>query len=353
MQFQVQTRYCVGAALALVCASLHSKKACLEQLQVPALQQSAFPPGSTSANSATVSAHLGTSRIPQTVSSVGAAVARQVFKPSQIQHVCKNLEPILYLRGADATVSKSELDKIAQELAETADILTSAWQGNQQRKRARKPRKGDLVWKEQAPGRFHLQLLHSAVDPALLRVLEGALWPMAAAVAGRSPAENSPESMQLTEIQLVASQADCDDQTWHVDNSLGGVTLLVPLHDTPIELGPTEFLPGTHRAFRGPHPAPSPGFSAPPSSARLAYNLYSICPNGACAAQQPALSAGDCLVMDARTVHRGAKNNSTRRKPRFALIFRYDEWGAHPQTAQSPLTVLAVAQAGKLLAQPR
>jgi ectoine hydroxylase-related dioxygenase (phytanoyl-CoA dioxygenase family) len=204
------------------------------------------------------------------------------------------------------------------------------------------------MWKEQAKGRYHVQLLHSEVEAALIKQFEGVLWPLAAAAVGRDPLIDSPEQMQLTEVQLVASHTACAEQVWHVDNSLGGVTLILPLHDTPVELGPTQFLAGTHTAFPAGENQPEDGKTPPWWRSVYALSQSAQLGNPPLLVQ-PALQVGDLLVMDARTIHRGARNHSTTGQARFALIVRYDEWGSHPQTAQNPLRVLGVSQLGKWL----
>jgi len=290
------------------------------------------------------------SRFPHVRIPSGVAVHPGVFAAAQVQALNRALGPILALRGVDITVGSAALSSCSDQLAAFPEALTSPWHKHKKRQRSRKTRKQEFVWKQQAPGRFHLQLLHSPVEGALLRVLEGALWPLAAQAVSRDPCTDAPETMQVTEIQLVASHAACDEQTWHVDSSLGGVTLLIPLHDTPLELGPTECVPGTHAVFHNPQSTSANPSSA--SSLQVARRLYAMPSSSTgCQVLQPGLLSGDCLVMDARTVHRGAKNNSRHGTPRFALIVRYDEWGAHPQSAQSPLVVLAVAQLGRLLCE--
>ncbi len=290
-------------------------------------------------------------RIPQADWAHGLAVVPRIFTESHIQATLKVLTTVLSLRGPNKTVSAPILSAAAEGIQSLdGSTLTSPSTGSRERKAQRKCRRETAEWKQQAPGRYHLQLLHTALDAALLKQLEGQLWSLAAEACGRDPTLESPDSMQLTEVQLVASHPGCEAQSWHVDNSLGGVTLLVPLHDTPRELGPTECLPGTHRAFE----APPHSKNATPSTMQTAVNLFHSSTRAHDSTHgsilQPPLACGDVLVMDARTVHRGARNLSKHGQPRYALIFRYDEWGAHPQTAQGPLRVLMVAQMGKWLA---
>jgi hypothetical protein len=98
----------------------------------------------------------------------------------------------------------------------------------------------------------------------------------------------------LTEMQMLVSLPDSVNQFWHRDNTRPGISFTIPLHDTSLELGPTQIITATHK-------------KSPESKKVISANL----------------EAGEVLAYDARLIHRGTKNQ-TMDENRMAIAFRYD-----------------------------
>ena len=106
-----------------------------------------------------------------------------------------------------------------------------------------------------------------------------------------------------SELQLLNAAPHSQNQIWHSDHRVHGLTLVVPLTDfTPLN-GATQLLPGSH---------------ALPSS-------WSWLLGGAQIAAAP---AGGLLAYDARMYHRGLGNTTEKSRP--ALVFRYDRRDERP-----------------------
>ena len=109
---------------------------------------------------------------------------------------------------------------------------------------------------------------------------------------------------ELRELQVIVSEPGAAAQDVHSDSSWGAsrvITAFVALHDVLDErMGPTHFWPQTHAA---------PWL--PPTEA-LALNLRSV---------WYALRAGDAVLMDACTWHRGGANTSETRRSLLAASF--------------------------------
>jgi ectoine hydroxylase-related dioxygenase (phytanoyl-CoA dioxygenase family) len=99
----------------------------------------------------------------------------------------------------------------------------------------------------------------------------------------------------LSELQMLVSLPNSVNQFWHRDNTSPGISFTIPLHDTTLELGPTQIITSTHKS------------NAPDSSKVITASLQ----------------AGEVLAYDARLLHRGTKNNSND-VTRMAMAFRYD-----------------------------
>ena len=116
---------------------------------------------------------------------------------------------------------------------------------------------------------------------------------------------------ELREVQVIVSEPGAAAQEVHSDSSWGAsrvITAFVALHDLLDErMGPTFFWPNTHapRCF-------------PPGGAWLA-------PTASLAAERRsvwyALRAGDAVLMDACTWHRGGANTSETRRSLLAASF--------------------------------
>ena len=108
---------------------------------------------------------------------------------------------------------------------------------------------------------------------------------------------------ELRELQVIVSEPGAAAQDVHSDSSWGAsrvITAFVALHVLDERMGPTHFWPQTHAA---------PWL--PPTEA-LALNLRSV---------WYALRAGDAVLMDACTWHRGGANTSETRRSLLAASF--------------------------------
>ena len=115
---------------------------------------------------------------------------------------------------------------------------------------------------------------------------------------GSSNAANTANAAATASIDLagcVVSRPGSSDQQFHQDGSTPGFfNVFIPLVDVTAELGPTEFVPGTHRQGG----ASGGGF-------------FDLLGAGASAASvSPECAAGDLLIFDYRVRHRGVGNRS-------------------------------------------
>lgn len=124
-----------------------------------------------------------------------------------------------------------------------------------------------------------------------------------------------------TQFQFLRSEPGSGgkNQMFHQDNSKRGLTFLIPLVDVPLIRGPTQLLLSTHRLTGSALQSASVLNSAASSISNVA-STVSI--------HAPTLEAGDVLVYDSRTLHRGLKNRDVEGRP--TLILRYDEVGSEP-----------------------
>ena len=133
---------------------------------------------------------------------------------------------------------------------------------------------------------------------------------------------------ELRELQVIVSEPGAAAQDVHSDSNWSAdaprlVTAFVALHDLLDErMGPTRFWPNTHA------PRCFPGEVWRPPTELLAANLRSF---------WYALHAGDAVLMDACTWHRGGANTAARPRPTFHIAVMGD--GAAPTGI--PYTVLA------------
>ena len=119
----------------------------------------------------------------------------------------------------------------------------------------------------------------------------------------------------VSEMQFLLSDTGSASQFWHSDNTLGGLTFIVPLVDITTSNG-TEIMPSSASWTKYiPHWA----------------NRYLIHLNtpiswlasvGLVDTVTPVVKAGDAVIFDARCLHRGKGNAGG--NPRPILVFRYD-----------------------------
>ena len=279
----------------------------------------------------------------------GVMVLQQALQPASVAEIfsCLRGGVIQHLRSRRYAISEQRTRQLASELGAAVTSRTARAEGEAAGPAGavKRLRRTELHWKQQARGRWHMQLLHSAMQAPLEAALLQRLDPLVQEVFSRRGIP-CPGGVHLTELQLVVSEPGCEQQVWHADNAWPGITLLFPLHATPLHLGPTQVLPGTH-ALRG---ATTDACTQTPSQWTTLWAASSLARGGP---GQPELQAGDVLVMDARTLHRGAVNSS-KHTLRVALIARYDARGEHPQHAQNALGVLSARlQADFILAAAR
>ena len=116
---------------------------------------------------------------------------------------------------------------------------------------------------------------------------------------------------ELRELQVIVSEPGAAAQDVHSDSNWGTerlVTMFIALHDVLDErMGPTRFWPNTH----APRCFPPSCRWLPPTTS-LAANLRSV---------WYALRAGDAVLMDACTWHRGGANTSGTRRTLLAASF--------------------------------
>lgn len=150
-----------------------------------------------------------------------------------------------------------------------------------------------------APGRYELSLLNNSTHPSIDFLLE-ALHPLIPTLLGA----HEWRELKLCHLSLVVSTPGSPDQSWHADGGHVSLTehlpchvanIFIPLQDVPLELGPTEFRPGTHVYTRN---------LAPMMLAARARKQLRM-------PVAPALQLGDVLLFDYRVLHRGRANLSS------------------------------------------
>jgi len=161
-------------------------------------------------------------------------------------------------------------------------------------------------------GRYHY-CLRGRKHEALVRDVQAGIMPLVWEYFARAEPEAAAAGRQpyISEVQLLVAEPCAVDQFWHVDNAARGLTLMVPLTELSEDIGPTMFLPGTHHLFEG-----SQG-----KFERARRFLHSFLSSDGIA--KGTMQAGDAIVYDSRTVHRGLKNSRYDRT-HVMLVFRYD-----------------------------
>jgi hypothetical protein len=197
-------------------------------------------------------------------------------------------------------------------------LLASTWSG-----RVGDSLAGTAGVTGQSEGRVHLSLFHGglaalpASERAWLAAVAAPLAPLIRQHMGLAPAADRTgrgggggessggvcgDGLRLTQLQFVESWHPSAAQVWHCDNVRRGVTVLIPLVDTTPRNGPTELLLGSHAFF--PQPASLTGVRG--DSGFVPWD-WSCVAAAACSvvSVRALLAAGDALVYDSRTLHRG------------------------------------------------
>ena len=157
---------------------------------------------------------------------------------------------------------------------------------------------------ESATTRSEFRMAFAPCFAAVLRLsLAGEAGALLVAAVGRDA--------ELRELQIIVSEPGAAAQDVHSDGNWGAsrlVTMFIALHDVLDErMGPTYFWPSTHAPRCFP---PSCRWLAPTASLAAARRSVWY-----------ALHAGDAVLMDACTWHRGGANTSGTRRSLLAASF--------------------------------
>lgn len=143
----------------------------------------------------------------------------------------------------------------------------------------------------------------------------------------------------------VAARPGCPAQFWHADSphqqashaSANLVNVLVALHDTSIDLGPTELVPGSHIATNHLSSTGDRAFSkkAPNQPPDIVYQFETNSPESIGLDSVDAftmdLRKGSVLIFDDRTLHRGL-GNRTEDVTRYVAYFSWKKNHFEPET---------------------
>ena len=149
-----------------------------------------------------------------------------------------------------------------------------------------------------SPGRYELSLLECKDCPPI-DILKDRLFPLVPKLLGAT----RWEELNMCHLSLVISTPNSPEQSWHADGGHVSVSehlpchvanVFIPLRDVPLELGPTEFRPGTQVYTRNLAPMML--------AARARKQLRPPV--------TPELELGDALCFDYRVLHRGKANRS-------------------------------------------
>lgn len=162
-----------------------------------------------------------------------------------------------------------------------------------------------------SPGRYELSLLQCRDKTPSIEALQEQLFPYVPTLLGASHWDD----LSLCHLSLVVATPGASEQSWHADGGHVSVTqhlpchvanIFVPLTDVPLDLGPTEFRPGSHVYTRNLAPL-----------LLAAKARQQLRPPVA-----PTLRQGDVLLFDYRVLHRG-KANRTLDQDRPILVLTF------------------------------
>jgi len=129
-----------------------------------------------------------------------------------------------------------------------------------------------------------------------------------------------------SQLQLLVSCPGSVNQFFHQDNARKGVTLIIPLEDVTMEMGPTQLLPGSHKLSEAGAPSTETGWLGTFASFKSVF--HHLCQK---LPVRASVGAGTAIVYDGRVLHRGLANNSE--VPRPVLVYRYDPVAYPPPQA--------------------
>lgn len=173
-----------------------------------------------------------------------------------------------------------------------------------------------------SPGRYEMSLLECSQSPSIDLIKER-LYPLVPNILGA----NNWDDISLCHLSLLVSTAGAPEQSWHADGGHASLTehlpchvanIFIPLVDVPLQLGPTEFRPGSHVYTRN---------LAPLMLAAHARKQLR-------ATQTPELQVGDVLVFDWRVLHRGKANQLKCNRP--ILVLTYSTWDGYKDVCNFP-----------------
>ena len=159
-----------------------------------------------------------------------------------------------------------------------------------------------VAGKEISVGRFHYDMLPSGTfisSKEVKDLISTLIEPIASDLMEMNHADGQ---LMMTTLQIVDSLPGSALQIWHADNAEKGITVVIPLVDLTEQNGPTELIAGSHSLFEN-----------------IRSNVSHV---------TPLLSAGDALIFDARTLHRGGANQSD--TSRAILVVRFDNKKTQP-----------------------
>lgn len=159
-----------------------------------------------------------------------------------------------------------------------------------------------VAGKEISIGRLHYDMLPSATfisSKEVRDLISELIEPIATDLMDMTHPDGQ---LMMTTLQVVDSLPGSALQIWHSDNAEKGITVVIPLVDLTIQNGPTELITGSHCLFEN-----------------VRCNMSHVL---------PLLSAGDALIFDARTLHRGGANQSD--TSRAILVVRFDNKKTQP-----------------------
>lgn len=190
---------------------------------------------------------------------------------------------------------------------------------------AQSPAERRAHFRQSTQGRWHRQRF-SPDDLATLAALEASWRPVVDMYMGQ------PTSR--TDLQLLYSLPGSEHQFFHQDNSQRSLTVVVPLVDYDVDIGPTQLIAGTH-TLSGDVAEDAKLLSRLPAPDEPRQPM-TWTPLRGC------MPAGWCMMYDSRVLHRGLGNATD--APRPMLVFRYD----HPDHPAPGHNIATTALAGWL-----